>query len=505
MAERIRILATSDLHGSIYPYDEITGAEQEAGLGRIQTLVSFLRDDHTLLLDNGDAFAGSPMTSWHQKIRPDEIMPVTEIMREMNYDYINLGNHDFSCGEEALMIHVQNIKAPCLTNNVLYHGKPFGPTYAVQKVGEYKVAVFAVTTPIAARMEPRRNIRHFQFKDAYTSAQKAVSAIRRMENPDLVICLYHGGFEKDPVSGESFKADPYENEANAILSVPGIDVLITGHQHLSLKGKLLDTVYVQTESHGRQLACIDFYPRTKDCEVRLLNADTDADDAVTACADEEYKASQEWLDEQLAVCRGDFSVKDPEASRMDPSGFVSLMNQIQKEITGAQLSAYSFSDSCRGLPDTVTRRDLFTLGVPFTAFVVKKITGAVLREYLEKSAEYWTIRNTRIHHAYRYETPKPLHTRYDMVSGIDYTVKVTNDLGHRIVSLTYQGEEVTDNMEFTICLNRYRASGGGEYPMLRDLPVCDSYTRDIMHMCEEYFKEHPVLTPVQDGTVTLIK
>ncbi|MBR3357862.1 MAG: bifunctional metallophosphatase/5'-nucleotidase [Solobacterium sp.] len=506
MAERIRILVTSDIHGVIFPFDELTGAMHDAGLARIHTLISYLRNDRTLLVDNGDSFVGTPLTSYHMRRHPDDIMPVTTVMREMKYDYINLGNHDFSCGPEALMMHVQNVGAPCITGNLMFHGKPFGPTYAVRKIGEYKIVFFGVTSANTALTEPSRNLRRFQFKDAVSSAEKAVTAIRRMENPDLVIGMYHGGFEKDPLTGESFKADPKENEANRILAIPGIDVLITGHQHLSLTGKLLDTTYVQTAADGKEIAMIDIDPKTKECEARLLKSDVDADEDLIAFAQKEYEESQTWLDEELAHTADDLTAAVPAESRMDPSGFVSVMNKIQMDTTGAQLSAYAFNDSCRGLPEVIKRRDLFRLGMPFGAFVVKKITGAVLREYLEKCAEFWTIKDTHISQASRFETPKPLHGRYDMVSGVDYTIKVTNDIGKRIVSLTYKGEPVEDDQEFTICLARYRAAGNGNYPMLRDLPVVGSYARDLLTMCEDWLKEHPVVSRVEDPTIiTLTK
>ena len=54
MKNRIRILATSDMHGCIYPYSYDDGSEAMLGLARMKTLVDLLRDENTLLLDNGD-------------------------------------------------------------------------------------------------------------------------------------------------------------------------------------------------------------------------------------------------------------------------------------------------------------------------------------------------------------------------------------------------------------------------------------------------------------------
>ena len=58
MKNRIRILATSDMHGCIYPYSYDDGSEAMLGLARMKTLVDLLRDENTLLLDNGDVLQG---------------------------------------------------------------------------------------------------------------------------------------------------------------------------------------------------------------------------------------------------------------------------------------------------------------------------------------------------------------------------------------------------------------------------------------------------------------
>lgn len=55
MKNRIRILATSDVHGHITPYLYTDGSEYDGGFANLSTLIQQLRDDNTLLIDNGDS------------------------------------------------------------------------------------------------------------------------------------------------------------------------------------------------------------------------------------------------------------------------------------------------------------------------------------------------------------------------------------------------------------------------------------------------------------------
>ena len=49
---------------------------------------------------------------------------------------------------------------------------------------------------------------------------------------DVLIVAYHGGFERDPDSGKQTERLTGENEGYQLLAeVPGIDALVTGHQH----------------------------------------------------------------------------------------------------------------------------------------------------------------------------------------------------------------------------------------------------------------------------------
>ena len=68
----IRILSTTDLHGAIFPYGYANGRERNIGLGKISTMVRELRDENTVVLDNGDTIEGSPLTFYHYLYEGDK-------------------------------------------------------------------------------------------------------------------------------------------------------------------------------------------------------------------------------------------------------------------------------------------------------------------------------------------------------------------------------------------------------------------------------------------------
>ena len=492
--ERIRLIVTSDMHAHVFPHSYADGREVNEGMGRVSTLVELLKTDNTLLLDNGDLIEGSPLAAYHYAEKRDDISPMTTMMYEMGYNYINVGNHDFSYGEEALLMHLQNAGVPCLTGNWLFHGKPFGPTYAVEEMAGKKICLFGLVTHCIPNWEKRENLRHSRFTNALESAKKTVDTIRRMEKPDYIICLYHGGFERDPQNGLYLSEDNGENQAYQIISeVPGIDVLITGHQHRSLCGRMNNTVYTQTAPDGKELAVIDIYPESGAIDARLYPVDTEPDTDLLRYVKQEEESCQAWLDEKVGAATMDLRVEDSYRARKEKHQLVTFFNKVMMEAGEAQLAGSYLHNDARGFHGEITRRDLFNAWPHANTVVVKKVTGKVLKEYLERCAEYWCVRGEEVTVSPLFEKPKPRHSSYDMVDGVEYTIKVSNPVGRRITALTYQGKDVADDDEFTLCVNSYRAGGGGNFPMLKDAETVKVLPGNIISLACDYLAAHPIL------------
>ena len=71
-------------------------------------------------------------------------------------------------------------------------------------------------------------------------------------------------------------------------------------------------------------------------------------------------------------------------------------------------------------------------------------------------------------------------TYYDVIygEGFSYVIDPAQPQGSRIVSMTYHGEEVADDAEFTVVINNYRYNGGGDYVKYLNEHGCDFKAND---------------------------
>ena len=490
--ERIRLLITSDVHGHISPYNDTTKLLEASGLARFKTVVNALRDDNTLVLDNGDTLSGTPLSYFHAERYPDEIPPVTKAMNDIAYDYVNIGNHDFDYGEEILMMHLQNLKAPCITNNWQYYGKPFGPTYVIREIAGKKIALFGLVTSYVPHWQKKANIRHCRFTDVVETAKKTVETVRRLEKPDLVICMYHGGFENDPVTGLPMTGNKGENEAYRLCrEVSGINLLIAGHQHTSLKGKINNTYYIETSAFAKEIGCVDIDIDNKNMDLHLLKCDAEVDEDLLKLIEKEQSECEQWLDREVSRSIMDLSVSEKPDDRVNKSNFVTLMNTILLETTHADLASTTLRKNCKGLSRSITMREIFSL-LPYEDSIdMCSITGKELKAYLEKSAEllkHDTDGKPCFNPAY---IPTMQYTSYDLIDGVEYTMDLYNEPGYRITSVLYKGTEVEDDQKLTIAMSHYRRNGNDGYDMLRDLPVLKEFTLSQREMIAQYLSTHP--------------
>lgn len=503
--ERIRLLITSDVHGHILPVNDTTKLMEASGLARFKTVVNALKDDNTLVLDNGDTLSGTPLSYFHAERYPDDIPPVTKAMNDIAYDYVNIGNHDFDYGEEILMMHLQNLKAPCITNNWQYYGKTFGPTYVIREIGGKKIAIFGLVTSYTPHWQKKANIRHCRFTDVIETAKKTVDTVKKLEKPDLVICMYHGGFENDPVSGLSMTGNKKENEAYRLCrEVSGIDLLIAGHQHCSMKGKLNNTYYIETSACAQEIGCVDIDIAHKTMDLHLLKCNAEADPDLLKIVEKEANECDQWLDTEISRSHVDLTVSQNPNDRVQKSNFVALMNNVLLETTHADIASTSLRKECKGLPHSITMRDIFSL-LPYEDTVdMCSITGKELREYLERCAELLQ------HDADGKPCFNPSciasmqYTAYDMLDGVEYTIDLYNEPGYRITSLLHNGQEIGDEDKLTIAISHYRRMGANGYDMLRNLPVLKEFALSQREMIAQYCTAHPDIDFEQVNTIHIL-
>ena len=504
--EKIRLLVTSDVHSYIYPHKYHDNKDAPLGLARCAGVFRKYRNNNTLILDNGDVLQGSPLSSYYMQLKDRGTHPMSIAMNLAGYDYINLGNHDFNYGQEMLHEHLSHLNMPCITANVCdEEGKPLGCEYVIHTFENgVKIALFGLVTQYIDHWEAPEHLEHLIVKDAYETAVEIVEKIRTNEKVDYIVCLYHGGYERDLTTNEPTEKLTGENEGSKICTIPGLDILLSGHQHRSVSAVVNGVVTTQTAQAGAEVAMVEIDHEKHEITSCLIKADEEpAEDILEALKDVE-EGCQKWLDTPVGHCMIDLHVNDEFEARLHKHPLITYLNKVQSEVSEADLSGNALFIGATGFNESVTVRDLVSTYIYPNTIVVKKVTGKVLKEYLEQCADYWILTDGKIEVNPTFIWPKPAHFNYDMVDGVNYTIKVGNPVGSRITELKYQGKDVSDDMEFTLAINNYRATGGGDFDMIAEAPVVREITDDMVDVLIRYISEHPDISCDHQDNIKVI-
>lgn len=519
---QLTILETSDIHGNIYPIQYGTNEPDEIGMGKIATLIKQERkkNEHTILIENGDLIQGTPLTYHFARQQHDMANPMIIWTNALQYDAGVFGNHEFNYGQELLHQSVEESAYPWLSANILNESQePFyGKPYILKEVlPDLRVAVLGLTTPYIPNWEQPDHIKGMIFEDAVVSAQKWVPYLKNEEKADIVIVAYHGGFERDLDSGEPTETLTGENQGYQLcMEVPGIDVLLTGHQHRQISGKSINgVVVVQPGNNGVALGKVTLelektetkWVCTHKESMLLSTSGVPADEELLEKTMDYENKTQEWLDQPIGKINGDMLVHDPMKIRTEDNPLIEFINRVQMDAAGVDISNTAlFDNKSKGFPKNVTMRDVVSNYIYPNTLKVIRISGKDMKAALERSAAYFQKgEDGEIKVNPAFSTPKPQHYNYDMWEGIDYLIDISKPEGQRIVKLQYHGKPVTDDDQFDVVMNNYRSGGGGEYEMYKGKPVIKDIPIDVSELIANYILKHKTIEPALNHNWKVIR
>ena len=281
---RLRILATTDLHVHLAPWDYYADrSSATGGLARTATLIARARAEVAacVLLDNGDFLQGSPLGDvvFNGKTA-GEIHPMIAAMNALGYDAASLGNHEFSNGLPFLLEQLRMARFPVLSANVARElgASPLYDTLVVpasviltrhltNPQGEshvLRIGVIGLTPPQITLWDNRLLAGLVTTRDIVQAAAAHVPKLRR-DGADIVVALSHSGI------GLAHSNDRMEDATTAVAAIAGIDALIAGHTHQTfpsadfaasaeidpVRGLLWGKPTVMPGFHGSHLGLID--------------------------------------------------------------------------------------------------------------------------------------------------------------------------------------------------------------------------------------------------------
>nr|WP_054757342.1 bifunctional UDP-sugar hydrolase/5'-nucleotidase [Liquorilactobacillus satsumensis] len=505
----IKILVTSDIHGHVFPTLYCTKHDQKSlGLAKAASLIKRIhkqatKDTIVITIENGDLLQGSPLTSYLEKCEKS-VAPLIEAVNLLHYDAGVLGgNHEFDYGRFSLEKALQVRKYPLLCANILdEEGQPyFGRAYTIVEKKGVKIAILGLTTQFVPHWEPAQNITGLHFESAVATAKKYVPFLQKQA--DLVLVSYHGGYGE--LVTEVAGGEPIDgaDEAFALSKIPGVAALITGHQHRRIATHVNGVPTIQPGQNGEYVGMIELEVACKSKTIQqshatlLPVAHEQPDKEISALLECFEQRTQKWLVQPLARLGAGFQLKNPAQARLEGGHpFVDLLNQVQLEATGAEISAVAlYSDAVTGFSEQVTIRDV-KRNYPFeNKLAVLQITGAQLRAALEQNAAYWDIQAGKIGVRQGAYGPLIPHYNYDLYAGIDYVIDVAQPVGERLIKLKYQGKPVQATQQFRLVVSQYRALGGA-FRMYTPKQIVFVCTRSMPEMITDYLqKNEGLLTP----------
>ena len=516
MNKQIQILHTSDTHGYILPINYANNKRQDIGLSKIASLIKEYDKNQTLLIDTGDTIQGSPMMHILQATSKNQTHPTANTMNAMGYDYFIPGNHDFNFGQEYLQSFLSQLHAKTLCANIFKENQDFyfEQAYDLHTTKDgIKLAIIGLTTDYIPNWEQAANITGIRFESVMSSLKTTLKKVQA-EKPHAIIVAYHGGFEKDLDTFEFTSKDTKENVGSAILEqCPEIDVLLTGHQHRKIHRLVNDILISQPGSKGEVVSEITLtFEYKEDWALKdkgiLKHSTTNlaSSKVIEDLVAKEEEMTQQFLNKVIGRVDGpSMLIEDQFLARIHKHPIVSFINQIQKEVSGAMLSCMSLANDSTGFEEEITVRNVFsTYPFPNTLTVVK-INGKELKLALEENAKYFTLVEDQITVSDAFSKPKEQHYNYDMFDGIEYTIKVSNQIGDRIVSLTRNQKAINEDDLFTLVLNNYRASGGGDFAIFRNLEILKEIPTDVPILIMDYIQQEQKIVPTTKNNITVIK
>ncbi len=256
-AAHLRLLATTDLHVNLLPYDYYTDQPADTlGLARAGGLIARLRSEvvNCLLFDNGDFLQGSPLGDYIARsagLQAGDVHPMIAAMNTLDYDAVTLGNHEFNFGLPFLERALEDAAFPVVAANVVrrrgatpLQDELLRPPYVLldrtmtTEAGDnvpIRVGVIGVAPPQITLWDRLHLSGRAETRDMVEAA--AVWADRaRADGADLIVALCHSGI------GDDAEGPGAENAALAVAALPEIDAIILGHTHLVFPSAQLPTL-----------------------------------------------------------------------------------------------------------------------------------------------------------------------------------------------------------------------------------------------------------------------
>ena len=436
--DRIQLLHTDDIHGWL-DHEVVksgTSSFERGGMAALAAQVSAFRaraPERTLLVDGGDAWQGTFISNTNKG------EAVTRAMSLMKYDAMAVGNHEFDWGQDIVAQRAKEASFPFLGANVIETATGRQPAYLkpyiVKDLGIAKVGIIGVSNPGSNTIVKASGIVGLKFGPAAPAIRSHVAELQRQA--DIIVVVGHIG-----------SADA----AQLARDVPGIDVIVAGHDHIPLQTARLEgkTTIVNSGAYTQFLGRLEIIV---DPATRKMKDAIRANALVAIAASAKLRPDPE-IAAIVAAHRGEAekytsrvvgTILSDLANPRDENGIGNMITDAFLEYGRQQgwktdVAFYNAAGVRAPLPaGPITFGQLYQV-LPFANTIVSvDLTGEQLREVLEDAAG----RAGRL-----------------QIGGGSFAYRLTEPSGRRVLEATIAGQPIDPKRIYHVATIDYLLLGG---------------------------------------------
>jgi 5'-nucleotidase/UDP-sugar diphosphatase len=452
--EKVTILYTNDLQGRILPYEArwVEGEEKPlvGGSAALATCLNGMRYD--LLLDAGDFFQGTPEGDFTGG------ESVIEIMNELGYDTLTLGNHEYDQGNENVKRLAGMVRFPFLSANIIdertgervKYAKPYiikeispvgnkpprGGCCRAQRAGRISNGVKGIRFGIFGLTTPTSFCEGLRFEPVIPTAK---GCLKELEGKaDIIIALTHLGFDE--------KEEKEVTDYQLAESVSGIDIIIGGHYEKELDPPVISpthkTIICQTKGNGAYLGQLDLVIDKKKKRIikhegRIITLwvnEYPPDERVASLVERYASRVRKVMDEVIGEAE-EAITHDVEGR--EESALGNWQADLMRNFAGTDIALQN-SFGIRGdiLKGKITKRDIYEVSPFGNTLVTMELSGEEIWQILEESVgEAGILQVSGMKVIYNKEKPK----------------------GERILEIEIKGKPLKPKKTYSLVTNSFLA------------------------------------------------
>ncbi len=493
----LTILHTNDFHARFEPiskYDGPCSVEDNGegkcfgGSARLMTAITEARSrtNNSILVDGGDQFQGTLFYTYYKGAL------AAEMMNQMGYDGMTVGNHEFDDGPEVLRGFMDAVEFPVLMSNADVSAEPLlsdklAKSAIIERGGE-KLGLIGLTPQDTDELaSPGDNI---TFSDPVAAVQGEVDKLTAA-GVNKIIVLSHSSYAVDQ---------------KVAAGTTGVDVIVGGHSNTLLSNTneraegpyptmVGNTAIVQAYAYGKFLGELNvtFDDAGNITEATgepvLLDAGVTQDEATVARIAEAAEPLEEirskvvaQTDEPIggdrAVCRamectmGNL-IADAMLARVADQGI-----QVAIQNSGGIRASIDAGE--------VTMGEVLTV-LPFqNTLSTFEVTGEVLVAALENGVSQ----------------VEEGAGRFPQVAGMTFAFDAKAEPGSRVSDVMIGGAPVDLSATYGVVSNNYVRNGGDGYDMFKTAANAYDFGPDLADVTAEHIAANAPYKPYTDGRIT---